>query len=104
MPPSPLTRIRRWVGTVPDDATLLVSIDDHDGNIDAAALTILRTRYADMVSHPAKWAVVDDYSQDTSKNLQVLAAQIRALEEITGETVPPAGFTVTPICGPGLGR
>lgn len=104
MPPSPLTRLRTWIGTTPDDGDALAVLVDHDDQVEAAALTILRTRYADMVSNPAKWAVVDDYSQDATANLKALAARITALEEVTGEIVPAPGFTVTPICGPGLAR
>lgn len=101
----PIAAVRRWVGSQPDDVDLWVTLDQYGEDPDRAALHILRVRYADMVANPAKWAVVDDYSQDGTANLAFLRAQIARLEAIVGEAEPdPWGFSSTPICGPGVTR
>ena len=96
-----LAAIRQWVGSVPDDVELLTLLAAGD-EPQRIALQILRVRYADMVTNPAKWAVVDDYSQDGTANLKALAAQIGRLENALGEG--EVTFTSTPICGPSMER
>ncbi len=105
MPPTPLDIIRRWTGSTPDDLTLLVALETEPDPL-KVALQVLHVRYSDMVANPAKWAVVDDYSQDTSENLALLAAQIRRLEgEVDGTgAVSDYPWGSAPIEGPSLKR
>ena len=97
--------IRQWVGSEPDDADLLDQLANGTPPL-RIALHILRVRYADMLANPTKWAVTDDYSQDTGKNVELLAARIGRLENELGETPDQATypFSATPICGPSIGR
>jgi hypothetical protein len=106
MPLSDLAAIREWVGSTPDDTTLLVLLEDHGGDVKRTALGVLRTRYADMISNPTKWATVDDYSEDWSENLRVLRAQVVRLEdEVEGEAATGGyAFQSVAIAGPGSNR
>lgn len=102
--PDVITTIREWVGTQPDDGTIGALFADHNHDPLRTALSILRTRYADMTANPAKWAVVDDYSQDTTANLEILASRIQRLEILTGETSTSSSWVSTRICGPSIAR
>lgn len=99
-----LATVREWTGSQPDDVTILTALATAEAL--PVALHILRVRYADMVANPAKWAVVDDYSQDASENLKLLAAQIRRLEGTIDETGVTAeyGWQTVYIEGPSLAR
>ena len=99
---SAVGRVRDWVGSTPDDTAILAVLGEAGHDPLRAALTILRRRYADMASNPAKWAVVDDYSQDTSENLRVLHGLIGRLETLTGDATDPAGLDTVRIVGPDL--
>jgi hypothetical protein len=105
VPSTPLDIIRRWTGSIPDDLTLLVALESEPDPL-KVALQVLHVRYSDMVANPAKWAVVDDYSQDTESNLAALASQIRRLEgEVDGTgAVNDYPWGSVPIEGPSLRR
>lgn len=99
---SSVGRVRDWVGSTPDDTAILAALGEAGDDPLRAALTILRRRYADMATNPAKWAVVDDYSQDTSENLKALQGQIGRLETLTGDATDPTGLDAIRIAGPNL--
>lgn len=84
--------IREWVGSAPDDNTV-ESTYNRTGTVELAALRILRQRRADLLAQPAEWDLDGDYGQRVGKNLDELAAQIAALEAITGAA--GAGSMVT---------
>lgn len=101
---TPLQIAREWVGSQPDDTALQAAIDEWRSP-HRAALAILRARRADMIAQPAKWAVVDDYSQDASANLRALDDQIARLEALVPEEgTDPVGWSSTPIIPPSLDR
>ncbi len=83
MDPDVLAAIREWVGSTPDDAAV-ETVYLRTGTVEAAALSILRTRRADLVTGPVSWAVEGDYREDRSKNLDALDRLIARLE---GEAV-----------------
>lgn len=100
---APITLVREYVGTTPDDDAIMAMLNAHDGDAHGAARSILRVRLADMIAHPAKWAVVDDYSQDTSANIAAVRAQIAAIDdEIAG--IAPGAWRQIPIVGPSMAR
>ena len=104
MPPSEMDIAREWVGSSPCDPDLIEAITTH-GTGRRAALAILRARRADLATHPAKWGVAGDYSEDASANLAALDDLIRRLERDLGiddDGLPQ--MTSTPIRGPRLGR
>lgn len=101
---TPIQIAREWVGSQPDDATLTAEIAAWGGAL-RASLAILRARRADLIASPAKWAVVDDYSQDVGDNLAALADQISRLEPLVpGETSDPLGWSSNEIIPPSLDR
>ena len=102
--PSDLAIVREWVGSEPCDNDARSAVSIH-GTAERAALAILRARRADMVAAAARWAVADDYSQDTTANIKALVESIARLERLTGEdddalpVVPSVGLS-----GPSIGR
>lgn len=77
-----LARIREWVGSSPDDGDVATVYERVGEDPLAAALSILRTRRADMLAEPATWAVSGEYSQSTKDNLAALDRQIADLETL----------------------
>lgn len=82
-----LARIREHVGSTPDDTTVEAVYGlDGNGTVETTALSILRTRYADLVAKAAEFNVEGDYSQNAGKNIDALAAKIAELEQLVGST------------------
>lgn len=79
-----LDQIREWVGSEPSDVDV-ETVWERKGSVDGAALSILRTRRADLLAGPATWAVAGEYSESNAENLKRLDAQISALERLAGE-------------------
>lgn len=79
-----LDEIREWVGSEPGDADVEI-VYGRTGSVVGAALSILRTRRADLLAGPATWAVAGEYSESNAENLKRLDAQISALERLAGE-------------------
>ncbi len=97
--------VREWVGSSPDDPEVYAALDRYDDDANRAALAILRSRRADMVTQAAKWAVSGDYSQDATANIKALDAHIARLERVTDELVGTLPrLTSVAIDGPSLGR
>lgn len=76
-------QIREWTGSQPD-VVALETVYLREGTVEASALSILRTRRADLVSGAISWAVEGDYREDRAKNLEALDAQIAKLEDQLG--------------------
>ncbi|GEM_PF-6771034 len=78
--------IREWVGSQPT-ADLIEEAFTRTGTVEAAALSILRARRADLVNaelNPETFNVQGDYSQSTRVNIAALDADIARLEKLTG--------------------
>jgi hypothetical protein len=78
-------RVRDWVGNDPDNVAVQQALDD-TGSIHAAALSILRTRRADMVRQPGKLAMSGDATVDWTANMKMIDSQIAELEALAGVT------------------
>lgn len=85
-----LVHIRRSVGNTPDDAELN-SIYDRVGDVDELILEVLETRLANLKAQPDSFSVPGEYSQSTSKQMEMLEGQIAALGGGSGEVrfIPP---------------
>lgn len=68
------------VGSDTDDVCMDDALTMSGGDVVLAALSILRTRLADMLAAPAVWSVQGDYSEDRRANLDHLRSQIVGLE------------------------
>lgn len=68
------------VGFNTDEAELDEALGRASGDVANAALSILRTRYADALNSPAVWSVAGDYSEDRTANLKAMGEQISRLE------------------------
>ncbi len=86
-----LAVIRSWVGSAVGRPGDLYDNDDLEsrygtlGTGEAVALQILQERRANIaLGNPAQWSVDGDHSENWSKNLDVLDAQIAKLERIVG--------------------
>lgn len=83
-----LAAIREHIGSdePPSDADLDV-LWERLGSVEAVALSVLRSRHAEMLARPAKLDVDDDHTEDWTKNLDVLSKKISSL----GTVVASAG-------------
>lgn len=80
-----LARIREHVGSRPDDTAVETAFGlAGNGTIEAAALSILRARRADLLLNPTAFAVQGDYSENRTENLKALNARIADLESACG--------------------
>lgn len=68
------------VGSNTSPEELDAALTANAGDVVGAALSILRTRHADMLGAPAVWAVSGDYSEDRTANLKAMSEQILRLE------------------------
>lgn len=74
-----------WIGQAEPGEDLEATLTLR-GNVEAAALSILRRRRASL--GPQKWSLTGDYSQDDAgATVAWLDTQIGRLEELTGESV-----------------
>ncbi len=101
--------VRDWVGSEPDDATVLETLDRFAAitqPVERAALVILRRRRADLYGDRS-FAVAGDYSQTAAsvENVKALTASIARLEGLVdGEASPPATMTSTTLYGRTVAR
>lgn len=72
--------IEEWTGRF--DPSTDQALYDQLGSGHLVALSVLRRRLADLTCGPAKAATEGDYSQDYSKTIDLLQAQIGQLEDV----------------------
>ena len=78
----------------PADATteaIAAAFDASGGDTDLAALALWYAKESELLTNPAKWSAVADYSQDTSVNLTHVANKIRRLEAAVGLSAAATG-------------
>lgn len=104
---SDLDVVRDWVGSKPDDAVVLAEIL-RCGTANAAALSILRRRLADLEAGPSTLAAAGDvsysYTVDQVQGIRAKIARLEALLGLTPTSGTAAAVAPTPIVGPGNPR
>lgn len=98
---SDLDAAREWVGSQPGDTDLQAVINRYDGDPSRAALSVLRTRRADMVAEFDTVSVTGDVSttRRLEHRLAALDRQITALEALCGlpSTLGVTGLRSAPL-------
>lgn len=84
LPADVLAAIRQWTGSTPDDAALETVYLATGSTVEGAALSVLRTRRADLLTGALSWAVEGDYREDRTGNLSGIDALIAELEGALG--------------------
>lgn len=75
-----LSAIRAHIGhkSPPTDSELAEALA-RLGSVDAVALEVLESRYVEMISGPAKWAVEGDFNLDNTESIKRLGAKVGEL-------------------------
>jgi hypothetical protein len=91
-----IDKVRDWVGDLPDDDTVDATLERWDGDVDLAALSILRRRRTAWVDldNPTEFAIAGDASWKTTGNLAALDRLIANLEDRTNTAVTLPTVTV----------
>lgn len=88
--------VRRWVGADETDPTR-TTIDawiEREGTTDKAALAILQTRRASILTGPSSWSASGDYSENWRDTLAALDDLIGQLEAVVAAADLAAGVAL----------